>query len=128
MCEDSELYFLLQSFLVCLGISCDSLLCYVYTAMHSHRSWPGVLFDGGAVQVEQSLGLGIMPFFNKHSISLTRFIQILPKKFHKAGSKAPPPIVVLHARSAFLLSVAIAVASCCRAMVTCLAYSLACIS
>lgn len=50
--------------------------------------------------VEQSLGLGIMPFFNKHSISLTRFIQILPKKFHKAGSKAPPPIVVLHARYA----------------------------
>ncbi|KAL0049777.1 hypothetical protein WJX82_009734 [Trebouxia sp. C0006] len=50
--------------------------------------------------VEQSLGLGIMPFFNKHSISLTRFIQVFPKKFLRPGSKAPPPVLVLHSRYA----------------------------
>ncbi|DBA96635.1 hypothetical protein WJX77_012422 [Trebouxia sp. C0004] len=50
--------------------------------------------------VEQSLGLGIMPFFNKHSVSLTRFIQVFPKKFLRPGSKAPPPVLVLHSRYA----------------------------
>lgn len=52
------------------------------------------------MQAEQSLGLGIMPFFNKHSISLTRFIRIMPKKFPRPGSKMPPPVLVLHSRYA----------------------------
>jgi hypothetical protein len=73
-------------------------LCAVY-ALFGSKPW----FSGGqvlvcALQVEQSLGLGIMPFFNKHSISLTRFIQVFPKKFLRPGSKATPPVLVLHSR------------------------------
>ena len=45
-----------------------------------------------------------MPFFNKHSISLTRFIQIFPKKFLRPGSKAPPPVLVLHTRYAYCVT------------------------
>ena len=64
------------------------------------------------VQVEQSAGLGIMPFFNKHSVSFTRFLRLdkLGKKQETIEDKykartgpfaqAPPPVAVMHARSA----------------------------
>lgn len=66
-----------------------------------------------ALQAEQSLGLGIMPFFNKHSISLTRFIQIMPKKFPRPGSRLPPPVLVLHTRYAILHICTAAHLQCC---------------
>ncbi|XP_050369130.1 protein TOC75-3, chloroplastic-like [Argentina anserina] len=46
-------------------------------------------------QVEQGLGIGSnFPFFNRHQLSLTRFIQL--KRVEEGAGKSPPPVLVLH--------------------------------
>lgn len=48
-------------------------------------------------QVDQGLGIGSKnPFFNRHQLTLTRFLQL--KKVEEGGDKAPPPVLVLHGR------------------------------
>nr|ABD33137.1 Bacterial surface antigen (D15) [Medicago truncatula] len=48
-------------------------------------------------QVDQGLGIGTQfPFFNRHQLTLTRFIQLM---FVEEGAgKPPPPVLVLHGR------------------------------
>ncbi|KAL6202780.1 hypothetical protein ACLB2K_026485 [Fragaria x ananassa] len=46
-------------------------------------------------QVDQGLGIGSkFPFFNRHQLSLTRFIQM--KEVEEGAGKSPPPVLVLH--------------------------------
>lgn len=48
-------------------------------------------------QVDQGLGIGSKnPFFNRHQLTLTRFIQL--RKVDEGGDKPPPPVLVLHGR------------------------------
>jgi len=47
-------------------------------------------------KMEQGLGVGGLPFFNRCEASLSRFVQVLPVR---KGSKAMPPTVVLHAKA-----------------------------
>eukprot|EP00249_Psilotum_nudum_P007448 c20564_g1_i1 orf=226-2583(+) len=47
-------------------------------------------------QVDQGLGIGSkFPFFNRHQLTLTRFIQL---KAVEKGLEKPPPVFVLHCR------------------------------
>lgn len=48
------------------------------------------------VTVEQSLLGSGMPMYNRHTAAATRFIKL---RDPPAGSKAPPPVLVLHARA-----------------------------
>ncbi|OVA17813.1 Bacterial surface antigen (D15) [Macleaya cordata] len=46
-------------------------------------------------QLDQGLGIGSQfPFFNRHQLTLTRFIQL--KKVEEGAGKPPPPVLVLH--------------------------------
>ncbi|GFZ19853.1 translocon at the outer envelope membrane of chloroplasts 75-III [Actinidia rufa] len=46
-------------------------------------------------QLDQGLGIGSkFPFFNRHQLTLTRFIQL--KKVEEGAGKPPPPVLVLH--------------------------------
>jgi len=46
-------------------------------------------------QLDQGLGIGSnFPFFNRHQLTLTRFIQL--KQVEEGAGKQPPPILVLH--------------------------------
>ncbi|KAJ4836801.1 hypothetical protein Tsubulata_027447 [Turnera subulata] len=46
-------------------------------------------------QVDQGLGIGSnFPFFNRHQLTLTRFIQL--KEVEEGAGKPPPPVLVLH--------------------------------
>eukprot|EP01018_Ginkgo_biloba_P038195 Gb_37992 [translate_table: standard] len=48
-------------------------------------------------QLDQGLGIGSkFPFFNRHQITMTRFIQIKPVE--EGAEKPPPPVMVLHGR------------------------------
>ncbi|KAG0606632.1 hypothetical protein M758_9G156800 [Ceratodon purpureus] len=50
-------------------------------------------------QVDQGLGVGSnFPFFNRHQVQVTRFIQLQPED--KINIENPPPVGVLHARYA----------------------------
>lgn len=47
------------------------------------------------LQVDQGLGIGSkFPFFNRHQLTITRFIQL--KKVEEGAGKSPPPVLVLH--------------------------------
>ncbi|KAL4281113.1 hypothetical protein GQ457_03G044720 [Hibiscus cannabinus] len=46
-------------------------------------------------EVEQGLGIGSkFPFFNRHQLTLTRFLQL--KQVEEGADKPPPPVLVLH--------------------------------
>ncbi|WJX74462.1 Putative translocon at the outer envelope membrane of chloroplasts 75-III [Trifolium repens] len=48
-------------------------------------------------QVDQGLGIGTqLPFFNRHQLTLTRFIQLM--SVEEGAGKPPPPVLVLHGR------------------------------
>lgn len=45
--------------------------------------------------MDQGLGIGSkFPFFNRHQLTLTRFIQL--QQVEEGAGKAPPPVLVLH--------------------------------
>ncbi|PNX64920.1 protein TOC75 chloroplastic-like, partial [Trifolium pratense] len=47
--------------------------------------------------VDQGLGIGTqLPFFNRHQLTLTRFIQLM--SVEEGAGKRPPPVLVLHGR------------------------------
>jgi outer membrane protein assembly factor BamA len=47
------------------------------------------------LQVDQGLGIGSkFPFFNRHQLTLTRFIQL--KEVEEGAGKPPPPVLVLN--------------------------------
>jgi len=48
-------------------------------------------------QVDQGLGIGTQfPFFNRHQLTLARFIQLM--SMEEGAGKPPPPVLVLHDR------------------------------
>ncbi|KAG6781307.1 hypothetical protein POTOM_014201 [Populus tomentosa] len=54
-----------------------------------------VVGDRNVFQVDQGLGIGSkFPFFNRHQLTLTRFIQL--KEVEEGAGKAPPPVLVLN--------------------------------
>lgn len=47
------------------------------------------------MQLDQGLGIGSkFPFFNRHQLTLTKFIQL--KQVEEGAGKPPPPVLVLH--------------------------------
>ncbi|TKY67378.1 TOC75 protein [Spatholobus suberectus] len=55
----------------------------------------GVVGDRNVFQVDQGLGIGTQfPFFNRHQLTLTRFIQL--RSVEEGAGKPPPPVLVLH--------------------------------
>ncbi|XLR55786.1 hypothetical protein HN51_010112 [Arachis hypogaea] len=54
-----------------------------------------IVGERNVFQVDQGLGIGSnFPFFNRHQLTITRFIQLM--QVEKAAGKPPPPVVVLH--------------------------------
>ncbi|KAL5747893.1 hypothetical protein ACOSQ2_025190 [Xanthoceras sorbifolium] len=54
-----------------------------------------IVGERNVFQVDQGLGVGSkFPFFNRHQLTLTRFIQL--KQVEEGTNKPPPPILVLH--------------------------------
>ncbi|KAL9386765.1 hypothetical protein Peur_019889 [Populus x canadensis] len=54
-----------------------------------------VVGDRNVFQVDQGLGIGSkFPFFNRHQLTLTRFIQL--KAVEEGAGKPPPPVLVLN--------------------------------
>ncbi|XP_028757137.1 LOW QUALITY PROTEIN: protein TOC75-3, chloroplastic-like [Neltuma alba] len=54
-----------------------------------------IVGDRNVFQVDQGLGIGSnFPFFNRHQLTVTRFIQLM--SVEEGAGKAPPPVLVLH--------------------------------
>ncbi|KAJ4725758.1 protein TOC75-3, chloroplastic-like [Melia azedarach] len=54
-----------------------------------------IVGERNVFQVDQGLGIGSkFPFFNRHQLTLTRFVQL--KKVEEGANKPPPPVLVLH--------------------------------
>ncbi|RDX89242.1 Protein TOC75-3, chloroplastic, partial [Mucuna pruriens] len=54
-----------------------------------------VVGDRNMFQVDQGLGIGSQfPFFNRHQLTLTRFVQLM--SVEEGAGKSPPPVLVLH--------------------------------
>ncbi|KAJ6801158.1 protein TOC75-3, chloroplastic-like [Iris pallida] len=54
-----------------------------------------VIGERNVFQLDQGLGIGSkFPFFNRHQLSLTRFIPL--KQVEEGAGKPPPPVLVLH--------------------------------
>ncbi|OIW03716.1 hypothetical protein TanjilG_29751 [Lupinus angustifolius] len=54
-----------------------------------------VVGERNVFQVDQGLGIGSQfPFFNRHQLTLTRFLQLA--RVEEGASKSPPPVLVLH--------------------------------
>ncbi|PSR86125.1 hypothetical protein CEY00_Acc31763 [Actinidia chinensis var. chinensis] len=54
-----------------------------------------IVGERNVFQLDQGLGIGSkFPFFNRHQLTLTRFIQL--KKVEEGAGKPPPPVLVLH--------------------------------
>uniref|UniRef100_M4DNV9 Uncharacterized protein n=1 Tax=Brassica campestris TaxID=3711 RepID=M4DNV9_BRACM len=54
-----------------------------------------VVGERNVFQVDQGLGIGSkFPFFNRHQLTLTRFIQL--QQVEEGAGKPPPPVLVLH--------------------------------
>nr|VDD32692.1 unnamed protein product [Brassica oleracea] len=54
-----------------------------------------IVGDRTVFQVDQGLGIGNkFPFFNRHQLSLTKFIQL--KRVEQGSGKPQPPVLVLH--------------------------------
>lgn len=56
-----------------------------------------IVGDRNMFQVDQGLGIGSQfPFFNRHQLTLTRFLQLM--SVEEGAGKPPPPVLVLHGR------------------------------
>ncbi|KDP42219.1 hypothetical protein JCGZ_02949 [Jatropha curcas] len=54
-----------------------------------------VVGERNVFQVDQGLGIGSkFPFFNRHQLTITRFIQL--KQVEEGAGRSPPPVLVLH--------------------------------
>ncbi|PSS09416.1 Protein TOC75-3 like [Actinidia chinensis var. chinensis] len=54
-----------------------------------------IVGERNVFQLDQGLGIGSkFPFFNRHQLTLTRFIQL--KQVEEGAGKPPPPVLVLH--------------------------------
>ncbi|KAI8016082.1 hypothetical protein LOK49_LG05G01330 [Camellia lanceoleosa] len=54
-----------------------------------------IIGERNVFQLDQGLGIGSkFPFFNRHQLTLTRFIQL--KQVEEGAGKPPPPVLVLH--------------------------------
>ncbi|OMO62004.1 Bacterial surface antigen (D15) [Corchorus capsularis] len=54
-----------------------------------------IVGERNVFQVDQGLGIGSkFPFFNRHQLTLTRFLQL--KQVEEGAGKPPPPVLVLH--------------------------------
>ncbi|CAI9106839.1 OLC1v1006072C1 [Oldenlandia corymbosa var. corymbosa] len=54
-----------------------------------------IVGDRNVFQVDQGVGIGSkFPFFNRHQLTMTRFIQL--KDVEEGSGKPPPPVLVLH--------------------------------
>ncbi|KAF7120436.1 hypothetical protein RHSIM_Rhsim13G0077600 [Rhododendron simsii] len=54
-----------------------------------------IIGERNVFQLDQGLGIGSkFPFFNRHQLTLTRFIPL--KQVEEAAGKPPPPVLVLH--------------------------------
>ncbi|XP_012445918.1 protein TOC75-3, chloroplastic [Gossypium raimondii] len=54
-----------------------------------------IVGERNVFQVDQGLGIGSkFPFFNRHQLTLTRFLQL--KQVEEGADKPPPPVLVLH--------------------------------
>ncbi|KAF7823697.1 protein TOC75-3, chloroplastic-like [Senna tora] len=54
-----------------------------------------IVGDRNVFQVDQGIGVGSnFPFFNRHQLTVTRFIQLM--SVEEGASKPPPPVLVLH--------------------------------
>ncbi|KAA8543841.1 hypothetical protein F0562_021982 [Nyssa sinensis] len=54
-----------------------------------------IVGERNVFQLDQGLGIGSkFPFFNRHQLTMTRFIQL--KQVEEAAGKPPPPVLVLH--------------------------------
>ncbi|XP_059626577.1 protein TOC75-3, chloroplastic-like isoform X2 [Cornus florida] len=54
-----------------------------------------IVGERNVFQLDQGLGIGSkFPFFNRHQLTLTRFIQL--KEVEEGAGKPPPPVLVLH--------------------------------
>jgi IAP75 family protein translocase len=54
-----------------------------------------IVGERNVFQLDQGLGIGSkFPFFNRHQLTLTRFIPL--KQVEEAAGKPPPPVLVLH--------------------------------
>ncbi|KAM7522565.1 hypothetical protein LguiA_012467 [Lonicera macranthoides] len=56
-----------------------------------------IVGERNVFQLDQGLGIGSkFPFFNRHQLTLTKFIQL--KQVEEGACKPPPPVLVLHGR------------------------------
>ncbi|CAK9327006.1 unnamed protein product [Citrullus colocynthis] len=54
-----------------------------------------IVGERNVFQVDQGIGVGSkFPFFNRHQLTLTRFVQL--KQVEEGAGKPPPPVLVLH--------------------------------
>ncbi|XP_027088790.1 protein TOC75-3, chloroplastic [Coffea eugenioides] len=54
-----------------------------------------IVGERNVFQLDQGLGIGSkFPFFNRHQLTLTRFIQL--KEVEEGAGRPPPPVLVLH--------------------------------
>ncbi|KAL6967576.1 putative translocon at the outer envelope membrane of chloroplasts 75-III [Sarracenia purpurea var. burkii] len=54
-----------------------------------------IIGERNVFQLDQGLGIGSkFPFFNRHQLTVTRFIQL--KQVEEGAGKPPPPVLVLH--------------------------------
>ncbi|TYH93676.1 hypothetical protein ES332_A13G270100v1 [Gossypium tomentosum] len=54
-----------------------------------------IVGERNVFQVDQGLGIGTkFPFFNRHQLTITRFLQL--KQVEEGAGKSPPPVLVLH--------------------------------
>ncbi|XP_024974988.1 protein TOC75-3, chloroplastic [Cynara cardunculus var. scolymus] len=54
-----------------------------------------IVGERNVFQLDQGLGIGSkFPFFNRHQLTMTRFIQL--KEVEEGAGKPPPPVLVLH--------------------------------
>ncbi|KAF2291733.1 hypothetical protein GH714_035373 [Hevea brasiliensis] len=54
-----------------------------------------IVGERNVFQVDQGLGIGSkFPFFNRHQLTITRFVQL--KQVEEGAGKSPPPVLVLH--------------------------------
>ncbi|KAK4376045.1 hypothetical protein RND71_006722 [Anisodus tanguticus] len=54
-----------------------------------------IVGERNVFQLDQGLGVGSkFPFFNRHQLTMTRFVQL--KQVEEGAGKAPPPVLILH--------------------------------
>ncbi|KAE9588160.1 putative chloroplast envelope protein translocase, IAP75 [Lupinus albus] len=77
------------------GIDRMAFLQANITRDNTHFVNGAVVGERNVFQVDQGLGIGSQfPFFNRHQLTLTRFLQLM--KVEEGAGKSPPPVLVLH--------------------------------